>query len=69
MESSYSRRCPYCGTEDELDVISGIFLSHGMPLTSAGFFLGDAKQCDTSDERVKCRKCLRIFDLSQVTLA
>ena len=63
----YITKCPKCGTEDSLHVISGSFECARMSLKKDGFCFADAKQIDTNDEIVWCLECDETFSLSEVT--
>ena len=50
-------------------VYSGTFSAMGMPLDAVeGFSFSDAKQVDTSDERVQCGYCKGTWDLAFLTI-
>jgi uncharacterized protein YbaR (Trm112 family) len=59
-------KCPKCGTEGSLHVISGKFECARMPLTKYGFDFGKSRQMDTYDETVWCEECHEAFPLSEV---
>ena len=68
-EPQWQTTCPDCGVADQMNVYSGTFIAMGMPLDAAeGFSFSDAKQVDTSDERVQCGYCKGTWDLAFLAL-
>ena len=58
--------CPMCGASSDnarLEVVSGEFACSGMRLEPDGFAFMDAHSVDTSEERVRCAACSRVFSL------
>lgn len=67
MEKSFRTTCPKCGVSDQLEVVSGFFSTSGMFLSPDGFAFADAKQVETSSERVRCVVCQSIMFLEELT--
>ena len=68
-EPQWQTTCPDCGVDDRMYVYSGTFSAMGMPLDAVeGFSFSDAKQVDTSDERVQCMACNSEWDLGFLAL-
>jgi hypothetical protein len=68
-EPQWNTTCPDCGVADRMEVYSGTFIAMRMPLDAAeGFSFSDAKQVDTSDERVQCTACGSEWDLAFLAL-
>ena len=64
-EPQWNTTCIDCGTVDQMNVCSGVFIAEGMPLDAAeGFSFSDAKQVSTEDEWVKCAACGSTWDLA-----
>lgn len=66
--AGWSTSCPYCGSRDVLDIVSGGFHATGIALTTDGFCVGEAKTFDTQDIRVQCAACQQVFPLDAVAL-
>ena len=68
-EAQWNTTCIDCGVDDRMYVYSGVFIAEGMPLDAVeGFSFSDAKQVDTSDERVRCTACNSEWDLAFLTI-
>ena len=69
-EAQWNTTCIDCGVADQMEVYTGTFIAMGgMPLDAAGgFSFLDAKQVDTSDERVQCAACGSEWDLAFLTI-
>ena len=68
-EAQWNTTCPDCGTVDQMNVYSGVFIAEGMPLDAAeGFSFHDAKQVSTEDEWVQCQNCKSTWDLAFLAL-
>ena len=68
-EPQWNTTCIDCGAVDQMNVCSGVFIAEGMPLDAVeGFSFSDAKQVDTSDERVRCGYCKGTWDLAFLAL-
>jgi len=66
--ADYKLDCPRCGAVPEtaaLQVIGGEFETSGVYLEPDGFAFSDAKQVNTTEERVRCSVCEAVFDLSE----
>lgn len=77
--NQWKTKCPICGTEEKLIVISAVLEATGhviypnSKLDSDGFEIDpalnpDGKDFSTENERVKCKSCGARFDLSELEI-
>ena len=66
--AGWSTSCPYCGTDDQLSVVSGTFEAMGMPLSADGFSTADAQSFNTDEVQIACGACQREFSIDEVAL-
>lgn len=53
----FETKCPECGKDGCLVLLSATVYPRGVSICADGFDLWEAKSVDTEDEQVKCTEC------------